>query len=104
VSVETPDDLDRLLVALAGHADTEGRADEGEHVFITERIVVSPAAGVFAPASGVEPGARLSPGDLVGHVADHEVRSPFHGAVMGLLAVAGERVQISQPLTWLQTA
>jgi [acyl-carrier-protein] S-malonyltransferase len=104
VSVETPDDLDRLLVALAGQADTEGRADEGEHVFITERVVVSPAAGVFTPAAGIDAGVTLRPGDLLGQVGEHDVRSPFDGSIMGLLAVEGERVQVSQPIAWLQTA
>lgn len=104
VSVEGPDDLDDLLVALAGHTDAEARSDEGEHVFLTERLIVSPAAGLFEPAARVEAGTHLRPGDLVGHVGGHEVRSPFEGSVMGLLAVDGERVQISQPLTWLQTA
>jgi [acyl-carrier-protein] S-malonyltransferase len=104
VSVETPDDLDRLLEVLAGAVDSESRADEGEHVFITERVVVSPAAGVFTPVDGIEAGTSLCPGDLLGHVGDHDVRSPFEGSIMGLLAVTGERVQISQPIAWLQTA
>jgi [acyl-carrier-protein] S-malonyltransferase len=103
VSVETPDDLDRLLAALAGHVDVESRSGEGEHVFITERVVVSPAAGVFAPAEGIATGAVLHPGDLLGTVGDHEVRSPFDGSIMEVLAVVGERVQVSQPIAWLQT-
>jgi [acyl-carrier-protein] S-malonyltransferase len=103
VSVETPDDLDRLLVVLAGQHDGEGPSDEGEHVFITERVVVSPGAGVFDPAPGVDTGTHLEPGDLLGRVGGHEVRSPFEGSIMGLLAVTGERVQVSQPIAWLQT-
>jgi [acyl-carrier-protein] S-malonyltransferase len=103
VSVETPDDLDRLLVVLAGQHDGEGPSDEGEHVFITERVVVSPGAGVFDPAPGVDTGTHLEPGDLLGRVGEHEVRSPFEGSIMGLLAVTGERVQVSQPIAWLQT-
>ena len=39
-----------------------------------------------------------------GQVGDHEVRSPFHGTVKGLLAVAGERLTRSQPIAWLRTA
>jgi [acyl-carrier-protein] S-malonyltransferase len=103
VSVETPDDLDRLLVVLAGQHDGEGPSDEGEHVFITERVVVSPGAGVFDPEPGVDTGTHLEPGDLLGRVGEHEVRSPFEGSIMGLLAVTGERVQVSQPIAWLQT-
>jgi [acyl-carrier-protein] S-malonyltransferase len=41
---------------------------------------------------------------VVGRVAGQEIRSPFHGAVMGLLAVAGERLTRSQPVAWLRTA
>jgi [acyl-carrier-protein] S-malonyltransferase len=103
VSVETPDDHDRLLVVLAGQHDGEGPSDEGEHVFITERVVVSPGAGVFDPEPGVDTGTHLEPGDLLGRVGGHEVRSPFEGSIMGLLAVTGERVQVSQPIAWLQT-
>ena len=81
----------------AGHRD-------GEHLFASERLVVSPTAGVFTPAHDVAEGQHIERGRVVGHVAGHEVRSPFHGTVKGLLAVAGERLTRSQPVAWLRTA
>jgi [acyl-carrier-protein] S-malonyltransferase len=78
-------------------------ATDGEHLFAAERLVVSPAAGLFEPA-GLAPGALIERGHVVGRVAGQEIRSPFHGAVMGLLAVAGERLTRSQPVAWLRTA
>jgi [acyl-carrier-protein] S-malonyltransferase len=77
---------------------------DGEHLFASERLVVSPAAGVFTPAADVAEGQHIERGRVVGHVAGHEVRSPFHGTVKGLLAVAGERLTRSQPVAWLRTA
>ena len=46
----------------------------------------------------------IQAGTVVGRVGDHEVRSPFGGSVMGLIAVDGERVAVSQPIAWLRTA
>lgn len=77
---------------------------DGEHLFAAERLVVSPAAGVFTPADDVREGQHIERGRVVGHVAGHEVRSPFRGTVKGLLAVAGERLTRSQPVAWLRTA
>lgn len=104
LSVSTPADLDRLLEALAAPPAGAVGAHEGEHLFATERLVVSPAAGLFSPAGGLDPGLRLEPGDVLGTVGDHEVRSPFSGVVMGVLAVDGERVTASQPIAWLRTS
>ena len=58
---------------------------------------------MFRPGS-VEPGDPVSPGSIIGSVGEHEVRSPFEGIVVGMLAVAGERVTSSQPIAWLRTA
>lgn len=104
LSVSTPDQLDALLEALHGHDGPPAGFHEGEHLFATERVVVSPAAGVFRPEPTLEAGLALAPGQLVGHVGDHEVRSPFTGSVVGVLAVAGERVTASQPIAWLRSA
>lgn len=102
LSVASPDDLDRLLETLASPAADNVGVHEGEHLFATERIVVTPSAGVFTPMAGLEPGATLDAWQLVGLVGDQEVRSPFAGTLMGLLAVAGERVTTSQPVAWLR--
>lgn len=100
--VSGPSHLDALLEGLAQPA-ASGRGDEGEGLFISERLVVAPSAGVFRPTPGVTAGSRLTPGDLLGTVNDEEVRSPFPGELEGILAVDGERVVTSQPLAWLRT-
>ena len=69
---------------------------------MTERIIVSPGAGVFA-AVGVTPGTTITAGHLMGKVGHLDVRSPFAGQVMGFLAIEGERVTSSQPIAWLRT-
>jgi [acyl-carrier-protein] S-malonyltransferase len=104
LSVATPDDLDRMLEALAGPPAAAVGQIEGEHLFVTERIIVSPGAGVFSPVTGLEPGANVAAGEIVGTVGHLEVRSPFAGQLMGFLAVATERVTSSEPIAWLRTA
>ena len=103
LSVSTPADLDRLLSLLAMPSDSGHGIHEGEHLFATERMVVSPAAGVFTPATGVGSGFELTPGCVLGRVGEHEVRSPFHGTLINMLAVEGERVTPSQPIAWLRS-
>ncbi len=119
VSVAAPQDLDDLVAILAGtsfreYADTH----QGEHLYISERLVLSPAAGLFTPivvtteAAAVEAtptvvdvGAvdvAIDVGALIGNVGGAEVRSPFAGWLMGLLAVDGERVSVGQPVAWLR--
>jgi [acyl-carrier-protein] S-malonyltransferase len=103
LSVSTPAELDTLLEALASPAAGAVGQHEGEHLFATERLVVSPAAGVFAPLGDVGPGDRIDAGHLLGHVGSVEVRSAFRGEIMGFLAVEGERVSSSQPIAWLRS-
>jgi [acyl-carrier-protein] S-malonyltransferase len=103
LSVATADDLDRMLEALAGPPASAAGQIEGEHLFVTERIIVSPGAGVFTPLGGLEPGAVIGAGEIVGSVGKLEVRSPFAGQLMGFLAVATERVTSSEPIAWLRT-
>jgi [acyl-carrier-protein] S-malonyltransferase len=105
ISVSTPDEVDSLLERIASSTPRpHPSGHEGEHLFATERLVVSPAAGVFTPDPTIAPGDVIQAGTLVGRVGDHEVRSPFGGSVMGLIAVDGERVTVSQPIAWLRTA
>jgi [acyl-carrier-protein] S-malonyltransferase len=132
LAVAKPDDLDALLDAAAGATPDlwrdEAHAHQGEHLYMSERVVVSPCSGIFAPeeslaapgtgllpgtsgtsgASGVS-GERGGPGtavvgigDLVGRVGVTEVRTPFAGKLVHWLSVAGERVQEGQPLVWLR--
>lgn len=102
ISVATPDDLDKLLAWIA--VETAPPAHhEGEHLFVAERVVVSPAAGIFTPAE-IAPGTTIDVGTVLGHVGEHEVRSPFHGALQNYIAVDTERVTSRQPIAWLRTS
>ena len=103
ISVSTPDELDRLLEWLDAGAPHAARQHEGEHLFAVERLVVSPAAGVFAPLGDVNDGALIAVGTVLGHVGDTEVRSPFAGVLQSYIAMAGERVTLRQPIAWLRT-
>ena len=105
LTVNTPDHLDALLDALAAPVETEtdgADAVEGEHLFATDRMVVSPATGVFTPATDVGLGQVVLAGALLGHIGATEIRSPFSGEFMGWLAVENERVTASKPIAWLR--
>ncbi len=113
VSVSTPHDLDHLVEILAG--GVVGAAPAGEHFHMTERLVVSPAAGLFEPAAGLSsflPGESGRPrepvvievGGLLGLAGTTEVRSAFSGTLEGVLVLAGERVTRGQPIAWLRAA
>jgi [acyl-carrier-protein] S-malonyltransferase len=103
INIATPADLDGLLEQLAGKPQSGAGVLEGEHLFATERLVVSPATGVFALGAGVEPGMPIAVGDVIGTVGTHDVVSSFAGEVMGVLALEGERVGSRQPIAWLRT-
>ncbi len=105
LTVNNPDDLDALLDALAAPVETEtdgGDTVEGEHLFATDRMVVSPATGVFTPTADVGPGQVVLTGALLGYIGTTEIRSPFSGDFMGWLAVENERVTASKPIAWLR--
>jgi [acyl-carrier-protein] S-malonyltransferase len=102
LAIGDPDALDTLLERLAGDAGAVHH--EGEHLFMTERVVVSPAAGLFEPAADLDAGRSIEAGELLGTVAGAEVRSPFAGRIEGVLAHLGERVLSRQPIAWLRTA
>ncbi|HEY1566901.1 MAG TPA: ACP S-malonyltransferase [Solirubrobacteraceae bacterium] len=104
VSVSKPDDLDVLVDALAGEGPlhTYAADHQGEHLYTSERLVVSQAAGLFQPRQDLED--RVAVGEVVGTVGTEEVRSPFSGSLQGFLANAGQRVLIGQPVAWLRAA
>ena len=105
LTVNAPDDLDRLLEELATTPEAAPpELHEGEHLFATERLVVSPCAGVFTPIEDLAVGGTVSAGQLLGKIGNEEVRSPFGGMLMGWLALDTERVTSSQPIAWLQVA
>jgi len=102
LSVSTPTELDRLIETLAAPGSSAVGAHEGEHLFATERIVVSPAAGVFHQAESVGSGTTVAAGDVLGSVGDAPVYSPFAGVIMGMLTDEGERVTSREPIAWLR--
>jgi [acyl-carrier-protein] S-malonyltransferase len=105
LTVNSPDDLDRLLEELATAPEaTPPEHHEGEHLFATERLVVSPCAGVFTPVEGLGVGGTVAAGQLLGTIGGEDVRSSFAGTLMGWLALDTERVTSSQPIAWLQVA
>ncbi|HXW81286.1 MAG TPA: hypothetical protein VEJ84_17425, partial [Acidimicrobiales bacterium] len=117
-----PDDLDTLVATLTREVTLQGAGEghQGERLYVSERLVISPCAGIFEPPTrtgGPGPAAAETPalgapppaagnlveiGDLLGFVSGTEVRSPFAGELMGLLAHPGERVQTGQPIAWLR--
>ena len=103
ISVATPEELDKLIEWVNLDTPRASTQHEGEHLFAVERLVVSPAAGVFAPSGALADGCLIEVGTVVGHVGDTEVRSPFAGVLQSYIAVAGERVTLRQPIAWLRT-
>lgn len=106
VSVATPDDVDRLAEASVSRPTPPPASPEGEHLHMAERLVVSPAAGVFSPSDRWREnlaGSRVEVGDVLGTVGDEEIRSRFSGVVMGIIAHDGEQLMASQPVAWLRT-
>ncbi len=104
-SLAKPEDLDELLewVNAAPAAQSTAPQFEGEHLFAAERLVVSPAAGVFEPTGELADGALITVGEVLGRIGETEVRSAFAGVLQSYIAVSGERVTLRQPIAWLRT-
>jgi [acyl-carrier-protein] S-malonyltransferase len=102
ISVATPEDLDKLLEWVGGDIALSTKELEGEHLFGFERLIVSPAAGIFTPIVFAANGL-IDVGTVLGHVGEHEVRSPFRGILQSFIAVDTERVTPRQPIAWLRT-
>ncbi len=103
ISVATPEELDKLLEWVNAGATTSAGSFEGEHLFAAERLVVSPAAGVFEPTGELGDGATIEVGSVLGHIGETEVRSAFAGVLQSYIAMPGERVTLRQPIAWLRT-
>ena len=126
VAVSVPADLDKLMDTVAGTDEwtASSPAHQGEHLYTSERVIVSPAPGVFEPefqlaalestalaeataapgsGEGNEPGSVMAVGDRVGTVGLTDVRTPFAGVLVRWLAVRGERVVEGQPVAWIRT-
>jgi [acyl-carrier-protein] S-malonyltransferase len=118
MSVATPDDLDHLLESLAGRSAAQQEAIDhrvGERFHMSERLVVSPTAGLFepdpslaqlmpGPAAGAREPVQIDVGGLIGLVGGTEVRSAFRGSLEGVLVLPGERVTTGQPVAWLRAS
>ena len=108
LTVIVPADLDRLVDAVSGNTalHTYALGHQGEQLYVSERVVISPGPGVFEPADAepLESGAYIEVGTLLGTVSGTEVRSPFAGQLKGTLAHPGERVQTGQPIAWLHAS
>lgn len=103
ISVSTPEELDALLEWVSQVAPPVATVHEGEHLFVVERLVVAPAAGLFTPKPGLVDGARIEVGSVLGHVGDVEVRSAFAGILQNFIAHSGERLAMREPVAWLRT-
>jgi [acyl-carrier-protein] S-malonyltransferase len=103
ISVATPGDLDTFVAWVDTSAPSQDATVQGEHLFAVERLVVSPAAGIFTPI-GLGDGDRIEVGTVIGHVGEHEVRSPFEGVLQSYIAVDTERMTPRQPIAWLRTS
>jgi [acyl-carrier-protein] S-malonyltransferase len=126
VAVAVPADLDKLMDTVAGADEwtASSPVHQGEHLYTSERVIVSPAPGVFEPdvqlaalestalaeataapgsGQGTDPGSVLAVGDRVGTVGMTDVRTPFDGILVRWLAVRGERVVEGQPVAWIRS-
>ena len=104
MSVATPEDLDKLIEFVQQEMPIRPPRIEGEHLFASERLVVSPSAGIFSQATAIGDGAVIEVGTVLGYVGDQEVRSPFAGVLQSYIAVDTERVMPRQPIAWLRTS
>jgi [acyl-carrier-protein] S-malonyltransferase len=86
---------------------------EGETIAMSERLVVSPLAGLYRPATRLwldehctvdGRGLHVGVGDELGQVSDVPVHSTFDGTLMKMMAWSGERVRTGQPIVWLRAA
>lgn len=103
LSVATPDELDKLLEWVSQVSPPKSNDHDGEHLFVVERLVVSPTAGVFVQRKEIADGSRIEVGTILGHVGDVEVRSPFAGILQNFIAHEGERLTMREPVAWLRT-
>ena len=75
-----------------------------------ERLVVAPCSGRFTPLppeAFASEGEWVEPGQAIGRVQVGrdvvEVRSPFRGWMMGMLALPGQRVREGEALFWVRS-
>ena len=83
--------------------------EAGEVLGVLERVVVAPSRGVFVPLDAdavTAEGGLVEAGQAIGTIESSgqavEVRSPFTGFLMGMLAHEGERLREGEPVAWLR--
>ena len=80
--------------------------EAGEVLGVLERVVVAPSRGVFTPLEANTEGDLVEAGQTIGTIESSgtavEVRSPFTGYLMGMIASAGERLREGEPVAWLR--
>jgi biotin carboxyl carrier protein len=91
-------------------ATTSEDAASAEMTVIPERVVVAPCAGRFVPLPPevfTSEGEWVEPGQAVGEVHNGggrmQVRSPFRGWVMGMIALPGQPVRAGEALFWVRS-
>src|SRR3954453_1290635 len=69
-------------------------------------MVSSPAVGYFAPRLGVDVGAKVRSGDLVGYIdvlgVRQDVVSPIDGSVRAFEVQTGQAVEYGQPIALVE--
>lgn len=97
VTLNTPDDLPAARDLIARHSGLGGHEP-----VIQFRVVVSPAAGTFAPVDGLAEGVDLRAGQIIGHIATRqgsvEVTAHDSGLLTEWLAHHDDPVAPGQPL------
>ena len=92
LTLAEPSHIDGLVDALSGESPLHSYAldHQGEQLYVSERLVISPTAGVFEPVEDqLMPGSEVKVGTLLGTVSGVEVRSPFDGTLKGSLPIPG---------------
>ncbi len=88
---------------------TDTMSTQGERMYVPERLVVAPSAGVFHRlATLAVEGELVAPGQSIGVIENSGVSTPvcssFEGLLMGMLAEPGQRLRAGQPVAWLRVA
>ena len=89
-----------------GGTEASGNQEYGEYLDATERVVVSPAAGVFTPVASMSD--RVEVGSTLGFVEcggeSVPVVSPFRGRLGSVVATGGQRLAPHQRVAWLRAS
>ena len=105
ISVATPEDLDKLIEFVQQRdAGTPGSASRASTSSPANASSSARQPGSSAAPPDIGDGATIEVGTVLGHVGEHEVRSPFAGVLQSYIAVDTERVMPRQPIAWLRTA